>query len=72
MRHVSIVLSSVGLLLIAGCAARHQTVSQDRPAETAVADSSFRQLCADSLKPTGKGTVGCTLRIQVFQLRLFP
>jgi hypothetical protein len=71
MRQVSIVLSSVGLLLVAGCAIRHQTVSHDPPA-VALADSSFQQLCADSLKPTGKGTVGCTLRIQIFQLRLAP
>lgn len=70
MRAILTSLIVAGSMALGGCITRPATVAKE---ETTVAvDSSFKQLCADSLKPTGKGTVGCLLRIQVFEMRLRP
>ena len=70
MRALLVSLIVVGSAILGGCVARPAAIAKQ--AAPVVVDSSFQQLCADSLKPTGKGTVGCLLRIQVAPLRLLP
>ena len=68
---LTILSASVVAMASTSCRTQ-QRAARPEHRSAATIDTSFRRLCADSLRPTGKGTYGCVMREQVFQLRLVP